>query len=508
MLTVETIARVRREHSKGKSIRRIGRELRLSRDTVSKHLKSGATEVRYTRQKQPFPRLEKFLKDLEGLLEENERRAARDRQNYLQIFEALQKSGYEGGYDSVRRFCRQWKLHRPSGSGGGQAFIPLTFSPAEAYQFDWAEDWIILDGITIKVQVAHVRLCHSRMPYVRVYPRQTQEMVFDAHERAFRFWGGSCERGIYDNMKTAVDTVYVGKERKFNRRFEQMCSHYLVEPVACNPRSGWEKGQVENQVGKVRERWFTPRPRAKTIDELNGWLEEQCISWVKSAPHPEIPGRTVWQVFEAEREALVKVAGSFDGFREITLPASKTCLISFDRNRYSVEAKAAGKPVQLRIYAERLEIRLEGALVAEHRRAFGHDRTLYNPLHYIPVLVRKPGALRNGAPFREWLMPPGLAGVQVRLGRSNDADRQFAGILAAILTDGLEAVDAACQQALIDGLCSRDVVLTLLARRRTPPALPPAIVPAALALVHEPKADCERYDALRSRAEEVTHGAP
>jgi transposase len=507
MLTVETIGRVRREHSKGKSVRQIARDLRLARSTVAKYLAAGSTEARYERQTQNFPQLGTFLKELERLLEENSLRPKADRQNYKKLYSALQSAGYKGGYDAVRRFCGKWQVKHVSDSGVGQAFIPLIFSPAEAFQFDWAEDCIILDGMPLKVQVAHVRLCHSRMPYIRVYPRQTQEMVFDAHERAFRFWGGTCARGIYDNMKTAVDAVYVGKERKFNRRFELMCSHYLIEPTACTPRAGWEKGQIENQVGTMRERLFTPRPRVKTIDELNAWLEEQCVAWAKSAPHPEIPGKTVWEVFEAERPALVKIAGSFDGFREITLPVSKTCLIRFDRNRYSVDAKAAGRPVQLRIYAERLEVRLEGEIVAEHRRQFGRDRTVYNYLHYLPVLARKPGALRNGAPFRELSLPAGLAGVQARLGRSDDADRQFAGILAAILTDGLEAVDAACQEALENGPCSRDVILTILARRRTPPPLPPAAVPAALTLTHEPKANCALYNALLSHAEEVAHGA-
>ena len=92
----------------------------------------------------------------------------------------------------------------------------------------------------------------SRMLFVRAYPRETQEMVFDAHDRAFAFFRGACQRGIYDNMKTAVEAVFVGKDRLYNRRFLQMCSHYLVEAVACTPASGWEKGQVENQVGLVR----------------------------------------------------------------------------------------------------------------------------------------------------------------------------------------------------------------------------------------------------------------
>jgi len=94
----------------------------------------------------------------------------------------------------------------------------------------------------MRVKVAHMRLCASRAVYVRAYPRETQEMVFDAHARGFGFFGGAPLRGIYDNMKTAVDAIFVGRERAYNRRFLQMCSHYLVDPVACTPASGWEKG--------------------------------------------------------------------------------------------------------------------------------------------------------------------------------------------------------------------------------------------------------------------------
>ena len=100
-----------------------------------------------------------------------------------------------------------------------------------------------MNGVTMVVKAAHMRLCRSRMPFVRVYPRESQEMVFDAHDRAFAFFKGACTRGIYDNMKTAVETVFLGKERQFNRRFMQMCSHYLVAPTACTPASGWKRGR-------------------------------------------------------------------------------------------------------------------------------------------------------------------------------------------------------------------------------------------------------------------------
>ena len=238
--------------------------------------------------------------------------------------------------------------------------MPLSFAPGEAYQFDWSHEIVVMNGVTVTVKVAHMRLCHSRMMFVRAYPRETQEMVFDAHERAFAFFRGACTRGIYDNMKTAVDAIFVGKDRQYNRRFLQMCSHHLVDPVACTPASGWEKGQVENQVGLVRERFFTPRLRVKTYDELNAWLTDKCVAYAKAHPHPERPEQTVWEVFEEERPNLVPYRGRFDGFHALPASVSKTCLVRFDNNKYSVNASAVGRPVEIHAYADRIVIRQDG----------------------------------------------------------------------------------------------------------------------------------------------------
>ena len=246
--------------------------------------------------------------------------------------------------------------------------------------FRTSHEVVLINGTTVTVKVAHVRLCHSRMLFVRAYPRETQEMVFDAHDRAFAFFKGACTRGIYDNMKTAVETIFVGRERAYNRRFLQMCSHYLVDPVACNPASGWEKGQVENQVGLVRERFFTPRLRVKSYDELNAWLLDRCVAYAKAHPHPERRDQTVWQMFEAERHSLVPYAGHFDGFHAVAASVSKTCLVQFDKNKYSVSARAVGRPVEIRAYADRIELRQDGRIVGEHSRCFGRERTLFDPL--------------------------------------------------------------------------------------------------------------------------------
>jgi hypothetical protein len=349
----------------------------------------------------------------------------------------------------------------------------------------------------VMVKVAHVRLCHSRMLFVRAYPRETQEMVFDAHDRAFAFFKGACTRGIYDNMKTAVEAIFIGKDRLYNRRFLQMCSHYLVEPVACTPASGWEKGQVENQVGLVRERFFTPRLRVKSYDELNAWLMDQAVAYAKAHRHPEFKDRTVWQMFEAERKSLVPYPGRFDGFHAVPASVSRTCLVRFDNNRYSVAASAVGRPVEVRAYAERIEIRQDGRVVGEHPRSFGRDRTISDPWHYVPVLARKPGALRNGIPFKDWVLPAGLERVRRKLTDAADGDRQFVDILTAVLSDGLPAVEAACQEALGQGVHSADVILNILTRRREPAAPLNIVTPDALRLRHAPAADCARYDRLR-----------
>src|ERR1700754_3429496 len=496
MLVVETVARIRREHFlKGKTIKEIARDLKVSRNTVRKVLRSGETSFEYEREVQPRPKLGRWTHELEALLSGNAAKPAREQLTLIRIFEELRGRGYDGGYDAVRRYARRWA--KEHGQATAAAYVPLSFAPGEAFQFDWSHEVVLLNGTTVIVKVAHVRLCHSRMLFVRAYPRETQEMVFDAHDRAFALFKGACGRGIYDNMKTAVETVFVGKGRLYNRRFLQMCSHYLVEPVACTPASGWEKGQVENQVGLVRERFFTPRLRFKNLDELNAWLLDQCVAYAKAHRHPERREQTIWQMFETERPSLVPYAGRFDGFHGVTAAVSKTCLVQFDKNKYSVSARAVGRPVEVRAYAGRIELRQDGRVVGDHRRCFGRDQTVFDPWHYVPVLARKPGALRNGAPFKDWILPAAIERIGRRLASTDDGNRQMVDILNAVLTDGLPAVEAACAEALGHGVHSADVVLNILARHREP--APPAniMTPAALTLRHAPIADCARYDNLR-----------
>ena len=247
----------------------------------------------------------------------------------------------------------------------------------------------------------------------------------------------------------------------------------------------------------MRERFFTPRLRVTSYDELNAWLLDRCVAYAKAHRHPELADRTVWQAFEAERGQLVPIGGRFDGFHATQASVSKTCLVRFDNNKYSVASRAVGRPVEIQAYAGRIVIRQDGAVVGEHARCFGRGETVYDPWHYVPVLARKPGALRNGAPFKNWLLPAGLERVRRKLKGLHDGDRQMVRVLSAVLTDGLATVDAACAEALGNGVHSADVVLNILARRRDAGPAATILTPEALRLHHPPIADCARYDRLR-----------
>jgi hypothetical protein len=209
----------------------------------------------------------------------------------------------------------------------------------------------------------------------------------------------------YDNLKTVVDAIFVGKERRFNRRFLALANHYLFEAIACTPESGWEKGQVENQVGNVREWLFTPTPRFSDFAELNTWLASRCKE-LAGRRHPEQTGRTIADCFLEEQPLLLPIKAVFDGYVEKTLRVSSTCLVKVDHNRYSVPAEWANRVVSLRLTADRLRLVADGQVIAEHERCYGRNQLLCDPWHVCPL----------GIICRYWRKSRGLCGMAHRSG--------------------------------------------------------------------------------------------
>lgn len=456
------LSAIRRWHFRdGASIREIARRSGLSRNTVRKYLQSKVVEPQYPA-RDSVGKLSPFEPKLRQWLSTEHKKTKKLRRNLRSMYRDLVALGFTGSYDRVCAFAR-------------------------------------IAGKQVKLQIAQFKLAHSRAFVLRAYYQQKHEMLFDAHWHAFQIFGGIPKRGIYDNMKTAVDSVGRGKERRVNQRFTAMVSHYLFDAQFCNPASGWEKGQIEKNVQDSRQRLWQGAPDFQSLADLNVWLEHRCKALWSELRHPELD-QTVQEAFADEQGELMALPNAFDAFVEQTKRVTSTCLVHHEGNRYSVPASYANRAISLRIYADKLVMAAEGQHIAEHPRLFGsgHARrghTQYDWHHYLSVLQKKPGALRNGAPFAE--LPPAFKKLQSILLQRPGGDRDMVEILALVLHHDEGAVLSAVELALECGKPSKEHVLNLLGRLTEEPPPKPIPIPKGLRLTLEPQANVNRYDSLR-----------
>ena len=494
MILMEIAVKIRRMVLRdGRSIRSVSRETGLSRTTVRKYLKDASPPV-YHRQGPPVRHklCDGYEIRLQVLYEQDLKRPRRERRNAVKLYEHLVGEGYTGSYSPVQRFIRDLKR---AGSGGGDAFVPLRFQAGDALQFDWSEEHVVLGGIAQKVKVAHFRLCHSRKPFVVAYPGESQEMVLDAFVHALAFYGGVPRRVIIDNPKTMVTYVSRSKDRVFHPRFLALMNHYVMEPVACTPASGWEKGQVENQVQFLRGRLFTPKLAFDDLEGLNAWLYLRCNE-LGSRPHPEQNDQAVDAVFAAEQADLRPLGRPFDGYVEKTVRVRSTCLVQYDSNRYSVPSRFAGCHVSLRAYANRIVLVAGNGVIAEHKRHFTRNMSYFEPWHYVPLLDRKPGALRDGAPFVDWQLPDAMHRIKDHYMRGKGGDREFVDLLLLAQEHGIETVGMACELAVEQNTLRLPAIINLINQ-----LVEPVIAPLSQGynypqLTMRPEADCKRYETL------------
>jgi len=506
---MEMLGKIRRMYLRDKlSLHEIVKRTGLSRNTIRRWLRSTeeATPPRYSRTDKPL-KITAFHETLEQALKADSHRNKQNRRTGKALFAQIKADGYTGSYSRVTDFIRDWRQRE---GDTPRAFIPLKFEFGEAFQFDWSEERLVVGGIYRRMQVSHLKLCASRAFWLVAYPSQGHEMLFDAHTRSFAALGGVPRRGIYDNMKTAVDKVNKGKGRIVNARFAVMCAHYLFDADFCNVASGWEKGVVEKNVQDSRRRiWLDAQNRQfGSFAELNTWLGERCRSLWSELRHPEHKKFSIAEMLEQERLDMMPMPTAFDGYVEKSARVSSTCLVSVSRNRYSVPCEFAGQRVSTRLYPNRVNVAAGDAIVASHDRLTERDRIRYDWQHYIPLVQRKPGALRNGAPFAD--MPTPLKQLRLGLMRHEGGDKIMAQVLAAVPTAGLDAVLVAVELVIESGALSAEHVLNVLTRLNATP--PPPSVETSLQIKEAPLANTGRYDSLRndigeatSAVEEVNH---
>ncbi|KPQ06841.1 MAG: putative Transposase [Rhodobacteraceae bacterium HLUCCA12] len=421
------------------------------------------------------------------------------------LSEAIVAEGNTGSYSPVQRFVSA--LMKSVGISVCDAFIPLHFALGDALQFDWSEEYVLLGGVEHKVHVAHFHLCHSRKPFVVAYMNESEpvnaigsrkranEMVLDAFVQALAFFGGVPRRVIIDNPETMVTYVSRSKDRIFHPRFLALMNHDVIEPVTCTPASGWEKGQVENQVQFLRGELFCPKLAFDDLAPLNAWLRLRCEE-LAARRHPDQQHRTIADVFADEKIVLRPLGRPFDGSVEKTVRVRSTCLVQHDSNRYSVPSEHAGRHVSLRAYADRIVVVVCNEIVAAHKRHFTRNISCFEPWHYVPLLDRKPGALRDGAPFVGWDLPEAMQQIKKHYMRDKGGDRDFVDLLLLALTHGMDVVETACDRAVEQNTLRLPAIINLINQVLEPVIPPLADTHGYPQLTLRPEADCKRYEAL------------
>ena len=483
----------------GRGIRAVARETGLSRTTIKKYLKDDEPPHYRRRQPRVGHKLNaQFEQRLRELFNHDLQLRRRERRTAKKLYEELVAEGYTGSYSPVQRFVGE--LRKAVGTGTSDAFIPLCFAAGDALQFDWSEEYVLLGGVEHKVHVAHFRLCHSRKPFVVAYMNEKQEMVLDAFVRALAFFGGVPRRVIIDNPKTMVTYVSRSKDRIFHPRFLALMNHYVIEPVACTPASGWEKGQVENQVQFLRGELFCPKPAFDDLDALNAWLRLRCAELAERR-HPDQQDRKIAAVFADEKIELRPLGRAFDGYVERAVRVRSTCLVQYDSNRYSVPSEHAGRHVSLRAYADRIVVVAGNQIIAGHKRYFTRNISYFEPWHYVPLLDHKPGALRDGAPFVGWELPEAMQQIKDHYMRGKGGDREFVDLLLLALEHGMEVVEMACDLAVKQHTLRLPAIMNLINQLLEPVIPPLADTHAYPQLTLRPEADCKRYEALCAAGE-------
>jgi len=463
MIQVEEIEQIRRAYFiEGQSIRAIARHYRHGRRVIRRAIAS-AEPPEYQRQApKTAPVLGPYQTRIDELLTESERQPRKQRYTARKIFHMLQNEGYPGSESTVRRYVStQRQAQRQP-----EAFLPLEFDPGRDSQVDWGEAQVVVDDEPATAQVFVIRLNYSKARFAIAYPHQQQDALLDAHIQAFHFFGGVTHRITYDNLKTAVYKILEGHNRQEQQTFIAFRSHYLFESHYCTPGQAHEKGGVEVDIGYVRRNFLVPVPRVASWEELNQQLREACLQ--DTARQLRGEPATIAAMWEMEKPLLLPLpAHDFQPCTSHPVKANAYSLVMFQTNQYSLPVAYAGKQLVLQAYPFHIKVLALDQVIAEHSRCFKREQAVYDPLHYLPLLVQRPGAFEHAAPLRRWRSqwPPIyetlLAQLQARY-PDGQGLREFLHILKLHRDYPAEWVTHAVEQALQVGAAHLDGVLLCL----------------------------------------------
>lgn len=469
MYSVELYARVRRAcHVEGLSEREAARLFGIDRKTVSKMLKHSVPPG-YRRSKPPArPKLDPFIPIIDQILEADRALPKKQRHTAQRIFERLRSEyGFSGGVTIVTDYVREKKRRTQ------EVFVPLSHPPGHA-QVDFGEALGEIGGVQRKLHYFAMALPHSDAFFIKAYPAETTEGFCDGHVSAFAFFGGVPLSVLYDNTVLAVAKILGDGTRKRTRIFSELQSHYLFGDRFGRPGKGNDKGNVEGVIGFGRRNFLVPMPRFETFEALNAWLEEQCLKRQDAVlrGHSETIGERMLR----DLDALMPLPSApYDACEKVSTRATSISMVRYRGNDYSVPVAYAHHQVQVRGYVGEVVVGAGTEVIARHRRSYEKADMVFDPLHFLPLLEQKIGALDQAAPLQGWELPEAFATLrrllEARMGKAGK--REYVQVLRLFETFEMDHVHGAVRQALDLGAIGYDAIkhLVLCRVERRPPRL-------------------------------------
>ena len=475
MYTVELYLRVRLAcHVEGLSQREVARRFGVARSTVRKMLRHAEPPGYRRRQPVKRPKLDPFTAIIDGILEADRTVHRKQRHTAKRIFERLRdEHGFMGKQTIVKDYVRLRRRRQR------EMFVPLAHPPGHA-QADFGEADAIIAGVELRMHFFVMSLPHSDACFVAAYPAATAEAWLDGHNRAFAFFGGVPQSILYDNDKCLVARILADGTRQRTRSFSGLVSHYLFEDRYGRPGKGNDKGNVEGVVGYARRNFMTPLPRFESWDAFNAYLEAQC----RKRQGEVLRGHreSIGDRLEHDLEALTALPPTpFDACDKLGTQASSLSLVRYRNNDYSVPVAYGHQDVWVRGYVHEVVIGCGGEVIARHPRSYDREDLVFDPIHYLPLLEQKIGALDQAAPLIGWDLPEAFATLrrllEARMGKAGK--REYVQVLRLLETFDLRELHGAVKDALRLGAIGYDAVKHLLLCRieRCPPRLDLDIYP-------------------------------
>lgn len=466
MLKVDQYEFIRTSHRVyGKKIKEIARETGHSKNTIKKVLR-GQFEGYKERDKQPFPVLGPYLEIIDGWLRSDKENPKKQRHTAVRVFNRLKSEyGYTGAEATVRRYVRQAKL-RFGLNNGQTAFIPCDPEAGIEAEVDWGRCRAIIDGQPTELKFFCIRSKYSGKHFVRCYPCERQQALFDGHIRAFSFFGGVFPILIYDNLTTAVQRIFKGKKRDLQESYDKFRAYYNFTPVFCNPGQGHEKGGVEGLVGYARRNYMVPIPKADTLDQLNERLLEACVSY---GDH-RIAGRqhTVNELYEQEKGHLIVLPDPpFSNLQTLSGKVNKYATVVIDKNRYSVPTRYVYCKVNAVLHVDRVEIFYANKKIASHDRLFSNNQWSLDPDHYLELIRQRPQSFYSARTIRQWRSSwpdclERLLALFVKKQGETKGVKDFISVLLLYRDHESKAIETAIEKALEAHTGSSDAVKHIL----------------------------------------------